>query len=262
MDSESVIVRREPPIGWLIFNRPEKHNAFNLEVWTAIPRLLAELEDDPEIRVIVVRGAGEKAFSAGADISEFKAEAQSGKSPHKNAGKREPAFVALADCQKPTVAMIHGICFGGGSALALNVDLRIVSTEARFAITPARLGLGYPYSGIERAVRELGASWTKYMFLTAGPVDAERALQIGLAHEVHPPEKLEDATRELALKIAANAPLTLQALKECIRQAQTDDENRDIAKAHALVSACFESADYQEGLNAFAEKRKPEFKGK
>lgn len=262
MQEPNVTINTDPPLGWLIFNRPEKHNAFNAAMWEAIPRMLGALEDDPEVRVIIVRGAGERAFSAGADISEFKDELDAGDSPQENADTREPAFTRLARCEKPTIAMIHGICMGGGCALALNIDLRIASSDARFAITPARIGLGYPYSGIERAVRELGAPWTRYLFLTAGPVDAAKALEMGLVHEVHPPDELEEATKALALRIADNAPLTLRAIKESVKQSLLDEAKRDVARADSLVKDCFESDDYREGLRAFAEKRKPQFKGR
>ncbi len=164
MTNSVLLVEKEPPLGWLIFNRPEKLNAFNAAMWGAIPGALADLEADPEIRVVVVRGAGDRAFSAGADISEFDSVPNTGDG---DGVSIFGAFDALAACAKPTVAMIHGVCMGGGCAAALSIDIRLASETAEFAITPARLGLGYSFEGIERAVQELGPANARYLFITA-----------------------------------------------------------------------------------------------
>jgi len=258
--SESVLlIEKEPPIAWLIFNRPDKHNALSGELWQGIPAALADIENDPDIRVLVVRGAGDKAFSAGADIDEFKTEDATEAPP----AKRRTLFEILDDvarCSKPTLAMIHGICMGGGCAAALSVDIRLASEDAVFAITPARLGLGYAFAGIERAVQELGPANARYLFLTAGRVKAEQALHMGIVQEVHPAVELEAATRDLALRIAGNAPKTLRALKESIHQSILPPADRRLDVVEALIQACFDSEDYQEGVRAFREKRTPEFR--
>jgi len=257
-----VLVEKEPPLGWIVFNRPNKLNAFNQAVWEAIPGAIAQLEADPEVRVVILRGAGERAFSAGADISEFKTIRGDPQTAGAYAKSNEAAYRAVRECSKPTVAMIHGFCVGGACALALNIDIRIASTESRFAITPARLGLGYSFSGIEHATRELGPSATRYLFLTAAHVGADRALALGLVQEVHSPEELEAKTRELGAKIGENAPLTMRAVKASVRQSLLPPEQRDLSEIESLIRACYASRDYQEGLRAFAEKRKPRFEGR
>ena len=262
MGDSVLLVEKEPPIGWLIFNRPEKLNALSTALWSAIPEGLAELEADPEIRVIVVRGAGERAFSAGADIGEFKNNDRTteDQAPKENRGSLFHVLDGLAHCTKPTIAMIHGVCMGGGCAAALSIDLRVASEDAVFAITPARLGLGYSFEGIERAVQELGPANARYLLITAGTVDAQKALEMGLVQEVHAPDELESATRALAMRVAQNAPKTIRAVRESIRQSVLPPEDRQLEIVNGLIRECFESEDFKEGVRAFAEKRKPRFK--
>ena len=259
MSDPVLLVEREPPIGWLIFNRPEKLNAINTAMWGAIPGALSDLESDSEIRVIAVRGAGDRAFSAGADIDEFEAAPQAEPSGEERASIFD-AFDALARCAKPTLAMIHGVCMGGGCAAALSIDIRLASEDAEFAITPARLGLGYSFAGIERAVQEIGPANTRYLFITAAKINAQHALAMGLVQEVHPRLQLESAARALALRIADNAPKTLRAVKESVRQSVLPPAERQRELVEELIRACFTSEDYQEGIRAFSEKRKPRFK--
>ncbi|MBI3737173.1 enoyl-CoA hydratase/isomerase family protein [Candidatus Sumerlaeota bacterium] len=259
---DSILTHREGPLGWLILNRPDKLNAFNLAMWQAVPSKLAELEANPEIRAIVIRGAGEKAFGAGADISEFEENRKDPQTAAAYASANDGAFRALRECSKPTIAMIHGFCVGGGCAVALCADIRLASADAKFALTPARLGLGYSFSGIEHAVKELGPAATRYLFLTAGQIAAAKALELGLVQEVHLAVELESKTRELALTISENAPLTLRAAKEAIRQAQLAPQERDSATVEELIAACFASQDYREGLRAFSERRRPKFQGR
>jgi enoyl-CoA hydratase len=249
----------EPPLGWLIFNRPDKLNALNLATWEALPGALAELERDDRVRVILIRGADERAFAAGADISEFEQNRKDPESAARYADANERAFAALRDSPKPTVAVIRGFCVGGGCAIALNIDIRIASSDAKFAITPARLGLGYAFSGIERAVQELGPASARYLFLTASHLSAARALELGLIQEVHEPDDILAAAERIGLTIAANAPHTLRAIKRSVLEAARAPGERDHAEVERLINACFDSADYREGLRAFAEKRKPRF---
>lgn len=262
MGDSVLLVEKEPPIGWLVFNRPEKLNALSTALWSAIPAALADFEADPEIRVIVVRGAGERAFSAGADIGEFKPEGRAAEEerPQESRGTLFDVLEGLARCSKPTIAMIHGVCMGGGCAAALSIDIRVASEDAVFAITPARLGLGYAFEGIERAVQEIGPANARYLFITAGKVDARKALEMGLVQEVHAPDELESATRALAMRVAQNAPKTIRALKESIRQSVLPPEERELEIVNGLIRECFESEDFKEGVRAFAEKRKPQFK--
>lgn len=255
MSEAVVLIEKEPPLGWLIFNRPDKLNAFNAAMAQAIPEGLKELEDDPAIRVVIVRGAGEKAFSAGADISDFDPGGPAGEGD----GSLWAAFRRFAECHKPTVAMIHGVCMGGGCAAALNIDIRLASEDARFAITPARLGLGYAFEGVERAVEELGPANARYLLITANRLNAEQALAMGLVQEVHPAAEIEAATRKLATQIAENAPRTIRAIRESVRQSVLDPAGRRSEVVEQLIRDCFESEDFKEGVRAFAEKRKPRF---
>lgn len=258
-NDDTLLTELDGPIAWLTINRPDKHNALTQAMWARLPELLDELSSNPKVRVIVIRGAGEKCFSAGADISEFRERAESGVVDEEGLSPTSNAFDAIADCPTPTISMIHGHCFGGGCAIALATDIRIASEDARFAITPARLGLGYPFNGIERAVQELGAAHARYLLLTANHLNAQDALRIGLAHEIHPSDELESATRKIADTIASNAPKTIRAIRNSITQTQLTPESRDMDLIESLIRDCATSEDYQEGVRAFMEKRKPEF---
>lgn len=259
-DNSFLLVEKDPPIGWLILNRPAKLNAINAAMWQAIPERLAELEADPAVRVIVVRGAGERAFCVGADVSDFDAQMQNPGSGGGGGGEAaRDVFQAFAECGKPTLAMIHGVCMGGGCAIALNIDIRLASEDAQFAITPARLGLGYPLAEVERAVEEIGPANTRYLLLTAARMKASKALELGLVQEVHPTSELEEATVALANVISENAPKTMRAIKESVRQSVLDLSVRQPEKADALIRDCFTSEDFREGVRAFMEKRKPRF---
>ncbi len=262
MNSSSILIEREPPLGWLILNRPEKLNAFNLEMWSALSERMSELERDPAIRVVILRGAGEKAFGAGADISEFEENRKDAKTAEVYARANDRAFLALRNCSKPTVAMIHGFCVGGGLAVALCADVRLAAHDAKFALTPARLGLGYSFSGVEHAVQELGPASARYLFLTAGQITASKALELGLVQEVHDAAELKKKTEELARTIADNAPKTLRAIKEAVRQSVLPPAERNLPFVQSLIAECFASEDYKEGLRAFAEKRKPRFENR
>lgn len=260
MNPPILVTEVAPPLGWLILNRPEKLNALNLATWEALPKALRELEEDDRVRVILIRGADERAFAAGADISEFEENRKDPETAAYYAETNEKAFAALRECSKPTIAVVRGYCVGGGCAIALNIDIRIAASDAKFAITPARLGLGYAFSGIERAVQEVGPAAARYLFLTASHLSAAKALELGLIQEVHEPDNLEAAAERLGRTIAANAPRTLRAIKKSVLEAVRAPQERDMEAAEGLIARCFESEDYREGLQAFAAKRKPEFR--
>ena len=260
MENDSLLASVDGPIGWLTINRPEKMNSLTREMWSQFSELLNKLSSHPRVRVIVIRGAGPECFSAGADVDEFRDRLDSEVSSDVLSPTAD-TFDAIAECETPTIAMVRGNCFGGGCAIALAADIRCASKNSLFAITPARLGLGYPFNGIERAVQELGAAQARYLFLTTDAIGADDALRIGLAQVVYPEHELESKTEALALKIASLAPLTLRSIKKSIQVTQTAASDRDLEGVERYIDACWKSDDFREGLHAFGEKRKPGFKG-
>lgn len=248
-------------MAWLTLRNPARLNAVRLEMWEAIPGAIAPLAADPDVRVVVMRGHGEDAFASGADISEF----QERRSDPASAAAYEEvtarAFEALVGFEKPLVAMIHGVCIGGGLAIAASADLRVAADDARLALPPARLGIGYHMGGVERIVGIVGPSAASEIFFTARQYTAAEALGIGLVNQVVPKGELQAFTERYAGGIAANAPLTLRAAKRAIRETQRDAASRDHEAVRRLIAACFSSQDYAEGVRAFLEKRPPRFRG-
>lgn len=252
----------EAPIGWIVIDHPERRNAVTLAMWQALPALVAALDADPAVRVIVLRGGGETAFVAGADISEFETARRDAASARAYEATNEAAFAAIRGAAKPTLAMIRGFCIGGGAGLAVACDLRIAADDAVFAIPAARLGLAYPPPAIGDFVRLLGPARAKDLFFTARRVDAAEALTIGLVDRVVTAASLEAETRTLAAGIADNAPMTLRAAKAAIGAIAGPPDPAADARALALAEACFESADFAEGRAAFLQKRRPAFEGR
>ncbi len=260
--TERVISRREGAIGWLVLNNPARHNALSLVMYGAIERVIAAFAADPQVRVIVVTGAGERAFVSGADISEFAEKRATPAQIAEYDALSERASVALEAVAKPTIAMIRGYCIGGGLDLALRTDLRIAAEDARFGVPAVRLGLGYGFSDVKRLVDIVGPAYAKEILYTGRQFTADEALAMGLVHRVRPVAALADGVAKLAETLAGNAPLTIRAMKRSIAEAVKDPEARDVAAATALVEACFDSADYVEGRRAFMEKRPPDFRGR
>lgn len=253
-------LERESGIAFLILDNPARLNALTSAMWGAIPRLMAEAEADPGVRVIVLKGAGGKAFSAGADISEFDS-ARTGDAATAYDALNHAAFEALLQANKPTLAMIEGFCLGGGLGIAACCDLRLANDAATFAIPAAKLGLGYHPRWVRTLLTLAPPASVKELLFTGRRFSAAEALQMGLVNRVHPPAALDAETRALADTIAANAPMTIRAAKAAIDELTLKPETPDIGRLEALVKACFQSADYAEGRKAFGEKRKPIFKG-
>lgn len=262
LNTDKMIAEKDRGIGWMIYNNPARRNAVSMEMQQAVPVILENFQKDDEVRVVVMRGAGDKAFISGADISEFESRRSTpeARKLFDEAGAR--ATASFAALEKPLIAMIRGFCVGGGLAAAMQADIRIASPDARFAIPAARLGLGYGFAGVRALVTLVGPAWASEILFSARHLSAHEAREIGLINRVVPGDELEKAVRELAETIAANAPLTVRATKFAIRQAVRDRESRDMETCARLVEECFRSEDYVEGRRAFMEKRTPQFKGR
>lgn len=253
--------QKDRSIAFLIADSPARMNAFSAAMWAEIPAAVARAVADPEVRVLVLRGAGDKAFSAGADISEF-ATARTGDAAKTYDALNDAAFNALIGCPKPVIAMIHGFCLGGGLGLALCCDLRLADEASQYAIPAAKLGIGYNARWVRPILAAVPAARAKELLFTGRRFKAPEALAMGLVSYLHPAANLEAAVRSLAAEIAGNAPLSVMAAKSVIDEISRHPEHPDMARLDAAIAACFESDDYAEGRTAFLEKRKPQFKGK
>ena len=231
----------------------------SLDMWRGAATALETFEGDSSVRVIVLTGAGGKAFVSGADISKFEDERATLEAAAEYNAAVDRFSTTLLSGTKPTIAMIRGFCLGGGVGIAVCCDLRIANDTARFAVPAAKLGLGYGYENVRRIVDLVGPPFATEMLLTARQFDAAEAARAGLVNRVVPDAEIDRTVRELAETIAGNAPLTIQAVKRIMRELRS--QHPDVAACDALVKKCFESADYREGRSAFMEKRKPEFRG-
>jgi enoyl-CoA hydratase/carnithine racemase len=259
--TDKMLSRKDGGIGYVIFNNPERHNAVSLEMWAATRDILEQFRNDPDIRAVVLTGAGGKAFVSGADISKFGAERSSEEAVAKYNATTEQAFSGVYGFPKPTIAMIRGYCIGGGMALATCCDIRIATPGSKFGIPAAKLGLGYDHKGVRRLMEVVGPSFAKEIFFTARQFDAEEARMMGFVNRIVPDEELESYVKDYGSIIAANAPLTIGAAKHTITELLKDETERNIDSVVAAVNRCFGSKDYIEGRSAFMEKRRPAFTG-
>ena len=260
LSTDNMLAEIDGPIGWMTFNKPARRNAVSLDMWEAVPAILDRFEQDPAVRVIVLKGAGDQAFVSGADISQFeKVRSSQEANEHYEAVSGEASRRLIA-CPKPTIAMIRGFCIGGGLAIAIACDLRIASAGARFGVPAARLGLGYAAPGVKKLMEIVGPSFTKEIFFTARHFSADEAKDMGLVNRVVDEEGLEAYTRRYCATVAENAPMTIHALKRTVGEL-VRGADADLAACDRLVKACFDSQDYVEGRRAFMEKRLPVFRG-
>jgi enoyl-CoA hydratase/carnithine racemase len=247
-------------VATVAIDNPSKRNAFDLEMWKALPPIIETLDEDERVRVVVIRGAGDNAFTSGADISEFETLRANAEGGRLYEAENEAAFWAVARCSKPVLAMIRGFCLGGGFGLALSCDLRIAAEDAIFGIPAARLGVGYPPGAMKIITAAVGAPAAKDLFFTARRLGAQEAGRLGVVQRVVPTTELEDTVLTLAREIARNAPLTIRAAKAAIDHSMGLDHPG--ADPVALADLCFDSADAVEGRRAFLGKRSPVFTGR
>jgi enoyl-CoA hydratase/carnithine racemase len=260
--TDKMIAEKDGAIGWITFNNPARRNAVSMAMWEALGDIVRDYAKDDAIRVIVLKGAGDKAFVSGADISEFEEKRSSPETTKLYAQASGTATEALTHVGKPTIAMIRGFCIGGGISVALSCDMRIAADNARFGVPAAKLGLGYEAKGVRKLMDLVGPAFAKEIFFTARQFEAGEALAMGLVNRVVPEGQLEAYVRNYADTIGANAPLTVASIKTIVGELSKDESVRDMTLCQQVVDRCFASADYIEGRTAFMAKRKPAFKGR
>jgi len=260
--NDNILAEKDGRVGRFTINRPDKRNAMSLDMWRRMGEIFEAWDDDPDVRVVVVRGAGDTCFCAGNDISEFKdlRSTPDGIAAYNKITER--AYAALSGIAKPTIARIEGFCMGGGLEVSQLCDIQIAADTATFAVTPAKLGIGYKLDDVRMLTDAVSAKHAKEILFTGRRFPAEDALRWGLVNRVVATADLDATIDGYVEEIAANAPLSVNAAKLIINEAIKETADRDEALCTSLVDACNESDDYIEGQRAFTEKRKPDFKGR
>jgi enoyl-CoA hydratase len=261
LPTDKILARSGDGVGWLTFNQPEKRNAISLAMWQGVTAAAEAFAADASVRVVVMLGAGGKAFASGADISEFEANRNNAAAEDEYHRVAAGARQALQNMGKPIIAMVQGFCIGGGCATAMLADLRIATPDSRFGIPAARLGVAYATESLRRLVALVGPSVAKDIMFTGRFLTAAEALSAGLINQVVEAEALEDTVAGLAQRIATNAPLSIRHARAAIDMLAGNPAQYDDAKLDALYRACFDSEDFREGRTAFMAKRPPVFRG-
>ena len=257
-----MLAETEDGVGLVTFNQPEKRNAMSVDMWDGLGQILDDFEADPAIRVIVLTGAGSKAFVSGADISQFEKTRADSNAQLEYDKLTTAGRAKLADFPKPVIARIRGFCLGGGLGIAMQADLRIAARDSEYGIPAARLGIAYGYEMVRKLVSLVGPAHARMLLYTGTRIDAAEAQRIGLVNRVVADQDLSDEVVDIARTIADNAPLSLTASKLAVDDAVRGDRDRDRDRVEAAVAACFDSSDYREGRTAFMEKRRPKFMGR
>lgn len=261
MSAGRIIATRDGVIARLTIDHVKRRNAMTLEMWRELGRYCREFAADRDVRVVVSTGAGDQAFCAGADISEFKDNRSREEAVEAYNEAVAEASRALASLPKPTIALIKGVCFGGGMGLAMSCDVRLASSTARFRIPAAKLGLGYPFESLALLIQKLGPGTVADILYSARVVTAEEAQRLQITQIIWPEAELDQSANNYIQEIAANAPLTLAAVKAALVELSKAQGTVGSPIIEETVKACFSSADYQERQTAFREKRQPRFRG-
>ncbi|MEY3629883.1 MAG: hypothetical protein RLY91_1649 [Pseudomonadota bacterium] len=257
-----ILTAKNGAVGTITISNPTKMNAMSVQMWTDLPKAIRAFDADPEVRVIVIAGVGDKAFVSGADISQFDKLRSSAKTQDDYDNAVADSMVAPVECSKPVIGKIRGFCFGGGLGLAAACDIRICSEDATFRMPAARLGLGYGHKGIKRFTDIIGLANATDIFVTARRFDAQDALRMGFVSRVCSGSEIDAVVDQYTKMIAENAPLTVAASKFNIRQVCAHPDEQDMDRAVQMVKNCFASEDFKEGRTAFMEKRAAQFKGR
>jgi enoyl-CoA hydratase/carnithine racemase len=255
-------VEKRAAVGWIAFDHPERRNAINGAMWRGIPPAMKQFDADPEVRCVVFRGAGSEAFAAGADISEFEKNRAERTTVAKYDGLLDQVLHAIQDSRKPSVALIHGFCLGGGVEVALACDLRYCGQSAQFGIPAAKLGVAYNVEGHKRLIETVGHARAREIMFIGRRYSANEAFSMGLVHAVFPDAQLEGTVNEIVKTLCENAPLSIANSKTLIEEFVKSSGTPDVAVMEAAMERCAKSADYEEGRKAFMEKRRPQFKGR